>query len=183
MNADNWGVSETATVQFALSWLAPFYLDYVDKFSMISSAPQFNLEVISDLSLTLHFGVAELTFAFKLYPFKFTPFDIMLRMDPLHPKRYCTGMDYRVRTLLFDLMVEWKMKECNYGIVGMTTENDKSDCWWRSYKPQLPLYSYIYENIGNMQGTYFQYRCANWYSAGWDNFPYSDEFLSTHGLE
>ena len=107
----------------------------MDKFALISAAPQFNLEVISDLSFTLHLNIVELTLAFKLYPFKFTPFDMLLRMDAMHPKRYCTGMDYKVRTLLFDLMVEWKVKECNYGVVGMATDNDKSDCWWRDYKP------------------------------------------------
>jgi len=66
-------------------------------------------------------------------------------------------MDYKVRTFLAELMVELRAKECNVGIIGTVTDNDKSDCWWRDYKPELPLYSWSYENAGNMEGTYFRY--------------------------
>ena len=140
MNSDNWGWSEVASIQFALSWSAPFFVDYVDKFSLISAAPKFNLEVLGNLRLTLHLGYMELTLSTEMYPFKFTPFDILLRMDALHPNRYCTGADYMVRTFLAQLMVEWRVKECLFGIAGILTDNDESDCFWRDYKPELPLY-------------------------------------------
>jgi len=130
--------------------------------------------------VTVHLSHMELTLSLDMYPFKFTPFDILLRMDALHPKRYCTGMDYMVRTFLAQLMVEWRVKECFYGLAGILTENDPSDCFWRSYKPELPLYQLQYENIGNMQGTYFEYKCVNWYSAGWTDFPFTNEYLETH---
>ena len=96
----------------------------MDRFSLISSAPKFNLEVLGDLQFTLHMGYFELTFSMDMYPFKFTPFDIMLRMDALYPDRYCTGADYLVRTFLAQLMVEWRVKECQVGLIGRLTDND-----------------------------------------------------------
>lgn len=180
VNDDNWGTSMQASVQFALSWSAPFFVDYEDKFALVKAEPKFNLEVFGDIAVTLHFGFAELTMALNMYPFKFTPFDIKLAIDALHPKRYCTGMGYTVRTFMAQVMVEWNVKECLFGVLGIVTENDKEDCFWRNYKPELPLYQLSYENIGNMEGTYFQNTCANWYSAGWTDFPYSEEFIQTH---
>jgi len=104
--------------------MAPFYIDYVDRFSLVTASPKLNLEVIGDLTFTLHLNMAELTFKFNMYPFKFTPFDILLRMDATHPSRYCTGMDYIVRTFLMEIMVEWRVKECIWGTLGIVTDND-----------------------------------------------------------
>ena len=72
-------------------------------------------------------------------------------------------------------MIEWRVKECYSGLIGRLTDNDREDCFWRSYKPELPIYQLQYENIGNMSGTYFEYKCVNWYSAGWSDFPISLE--------
>ena len=94
VNNDNYGSSLRSSVQFALSWSAPFYIDYVDRFAMLKSSPKFNLELFGDLEVTLHFGYVEIGVVLNLYPFKFTPFDIKLAIDAMHPERYCTGMDY-----------------------------------------------------------------------------------------
>lgn len=32
-----------------------------------------------------------------------------------------------------------------------------------------------------MSGTYFEYKCVNWYSAGWTEYPWSDDYIETHG--
>ena len=165
VSTDNWGTSVKSTIQFALSWNAPFYIDYVDKFSLVNVNPKFNLEMLGDIAVTFHLGYAELTLVSNMFPFKFTPFDIKLSMDALHPKRYCTGMDYTVRTFMAQFMVEWRVKECLFGIFGIVTGNDESDCFWRSYKPELPIYQLSFENAGNMEGTYIQHTCANWYNA------------------
>ena len=85
-------------------------------------------------------GYFELSLSMDMYPFKFTPFDILLHMDALYPDRYCTGADYLVRTFLAQLMIEWRAKECYTGLIGRLTDNDKEDCFWRSYKPELPIY-------------------------------------------
>ena len=48
---------------------------------MITANPKLNLEVRGDMRFTLHLGFIEFTLALNMYPFKFTPFDILLRMD------------------------------------------------------------------------------------------------------
>ena len=45
------------------------------------------------------------------------------------------------------------------------------------------MYTFNYENVGDMQGTYFKQTCANWYSAGWENFPFNDEHLESAGKQ
>jgi len=43
------------------------------------------LEVIGDFKATLHLGIVELSLKWNMYPFKFTPFDALVRMDALYP--------------------------------------------------------------------------------------------------
>lgn len=178
VNANNFGISEAASVQFALSWTAPVFLDSIDVFTLVSAAPTFNMEVIGHSSVTIHLGFIELTLSLKMFPFKFTPFDILFRVDALQPKRYCSGMNYKVETFFAQLEVEWRVNECHFGLAGLLTNTDPSDCFWRSYKPQLPLYKLAYANKGNMGGSYWNYRCANWYSAGWKNWPITEDYLA-----
>ena len=32
-----------------------------------------------------------------------------------------------------------------------------------------------------MSGTYFEYKCVNWHSASWTEFPWSNEYIEEHG--
>lgn len=180
---NNFGISESASVQFALQWEAPFFLDTVDAFTLVSMAPKLHLNVLGDFKFTIHVGFFELTFSINMYPFKFTPFDILYRIDALHPSRFCTGMDWQVRTFLAELMVEWRAKECHYGLFGILTDNDESDCIWRNYVPQLPLFELLWDTVGNMEGSYIETACSNWYSAAWENFPITEEYLQTFDVE
>jgi len=54
-------------------------------------------------------------------------------------------------------MIETRVNECIYGLIGNYTENDPSDCTWRTYKPELPLYIAHYKDIGDVDGTYIPY--------------------------
>ena len=49
-------------------------------------------------------------------------------------------MGYDVKTLLAEVMVELSVNECYFGFLGNYTGVDPSDCFWRTYKPQLPVY-------------------------------------------
>ena len=124
-----------------MSWEAPFFLDTIDRYTLLSARPKFIFEIYGKIELTLHLNFIDITVSFDVAPFRFTPFDIMVRMDALHPRRYCTGMDYQVRTLISEVHLETAVKECNYGLVGgILTNNDPSDCFTRVYKPELPIY-------------------------------------------
>ena len=117
-------------------------MDTIDRFTLLSARPKFIFEIFGRIELTLHLNFINITVAFNVAPFRFTPFDIMLRMDTLHPRRYCTGMDYQVRTLISEVHLETAVNECDYGLIGgFLTDNDKSDCFWRTYKPELPIYT------------------------------------------
>ena len=125
-----------------MSWEAPLFLDTIDRFTLLSARPKFIFEIFGRIELTLHLNFINITVSFDVSPFRFTPFDIMLRMDTVHPRRYCTGMDYQVRTLISEVHLETAVNECDYGLIGgFLTNNDASDCFWRVYKPELPIYT------------------------------------------
>jgi hypothetical protein len=155
----------------------------IDRFTLLSARPQFNFEILGNLSFTAHLNFMEVTLSLDMYPFKFTPFDVLLRADALHYQRYCFGFDYVVKTLLANVMIETRVNECFYGLAGIMTDNDPKDCIWRSYKPELPLYSLQVENIGNRSGSYVDYKCMNWYSAEWPNWPLTPEYIATHSTK
>lgn len=69
----------------ALSWVAPLFLDTVDKYTLLSANPKFVLEVLGSFKFTVHLRFIEITLAVNVNPFKFTPFDILLRTDMMHP--------------------------------------------------------------------------------------------------
>ena len=78
-----------------------------------------------------------------------------------------------------DLKVETRVNECYFGLVGILTENDPSDCVWRSYEPELPIYKIQLESIADIDGTYVPYQCQNWYSATWENWPIPEDLIET----
>ncbi len=95
----------------------------------------------------------------------------------MNPARYCQGLDWKVRTFMAQLMVEWRVKECTWGLAGILTDNDPSDCSWKNYVPQLPLFELLWETAGNQEGSYIETMCSNWYSASWENFPIQADYL------
>ena len=180
VNANNVGTSEEATIQVALSWVAPMFLDSLESYTLLSANPKFVMQILGSFKFTLHLNFIEISFLVNMNPFKFTPFDMLLRTDMVHLQRTCSGMDYKVRTFTTDFMIETRVNECFYGLIGTLTDTDPSDCTWRLYKPELPLYSIHYDNIGDMEGSYFPYRCQNWYSAEWEEWPLSQEYIDSH---
>jgi len=143
----------------AFSWRAPFYLDTIDRFNLISANPKFSFQIFGSFGFTLHLGYFEITLTSAAYPFFFTPLDLMFKMDALHPVRNCNGLNYSVTTAMADIKVDTRVNECYFGLLGILTDNDPSDCVWRSYEPELPLYQVQIENIGNIDGTYIPYSC------------------------
>ena len=180
LNDSNQGFSEEATIQVALAWVFPMFLDSLDRYTLLSANPKFVMEILGSWKFTVHLGFIEISLKVNMNPFKFTPFDLMLRTDMVHPKRTCSGMDYKVRTFTTDLMLETRVNECFYGLIGMYTDTDAKDCTWRRYKPEIPLYSFHYDTAGDMEGTYFGYSCQNWYSAQWENWPLTEEYINQH---
>jgi len=135
------------------------YLDTVDRYTLLSANPKFIFEILGSFKFTLHLNFIEISLLVNVNPFKFTPFDILLRGDMMHPHRRCSGLDYKVRTFTTDLMIETNVNECYYGLLGIVTDVDPKDCTWRKYKPELPLYRFESQDIGDVDGTYVNYRC------------------------
>ena len=70
------------------------------------------------ISFTVHLGFLELSAYVESSPFKFTPFDVHLAVDPLNwRERYCTGLDYKVDTLRTDVKVKLRVNECQQGFL------------------------------------------------------------------
>ena len=90
----------------------PLYLDTIDRFTLLSANPKFMFNLLGDYTFTVHLGFWEITLSLDLYPFKFTPFDILFRMDMLHPERRCDGMNFEVKSFVADVMIESRVNEC-----------------------------------------------------------------------
>jgi len=150
-------------MQVAFKWRAPFYLDQIDNFTLIAANPKFMFQIFGALSFTIHLNFIELTVSLDMYPFKFTPLDFVYKIDAMHPQRTCQGLDYDVSTAFAEVMFDIKVNECYYGLLGnLITDSDgnsldPSDCTWRSYKPELPIYKIGIDTIGDMSGTYMRY--------------------------
>ena len=69
------------------------------------------------------------------------------------------------------------VNECYFGLVGKLTDTDPSDCTWRSYRPELPVFTMQYDTVGNVDGVFIPYTCKNWYTASWDEWPLSPETI------
>ena len=165
------------TVQLALAWALPIFLDLIEDYTLVSASPRLDWEIISDLRFNIHLNFIELTVHLEFLPFKFTPFDFLFRLDSTATQRYCLGFDSYVRTLLAQIKFEYRVMECTYGLVGYLTGNDDRDCFWRSYEPEIPLYSIQVTDLGDVNGEYMHYRCMNWYSADWQEWPLSPEYI------
>ena len=46
VNSNNIGYSYKATTQMALSWTSPFFVDTIDRFTLVSAQPKLDIEVI-----------------------------------------------------------------------------------------------------------------------------------------
>ncbi len=117
------------------------YLDSVDGISLIVAEPQFNMEFFGMLTFSVHLGFFEVSVIVDSYPFKFTPFDIKLAVDPSNINRYCTGMNYKVDTLKTDFKVKLRMNECQTGVLDVLT-GGSGNCEWKDYEPRIPFYTY-----------------------------------------
>ena len=122
-------------MQFALGWESPIYLDSIDKFTFVSASPKLKLEILGSLTFTIHLGMFELDIILDTFPFKFTPFDLMFRLDMTQPRRNCWGFDYAVETLAAEVNIATRVNECYWGLFGILSDQDSSDCKWVRYKP------------------------------------------------
>ena len=129
-------------------------------------------------NFTLHLAYYELSFSLDLDAYKFTPFDFLVRWDPLEKERYCLGFDFYTLGPTASANIAQNVMECNFGGVGLLAGNiDPADCKWRNYSPNIPLYEIGLKSILDFEGEYYPYRCVNWWSAGWENWPPSPEYL------
>ena len=59
------------------------------------------------------------------------------------------------------LEVETLVNECYIGLFGFFTDNDTSDCFWRRYQPQLPLWEFSLLNRGDNVYDYVPWNCSD----------------------
>lgn len=57
--------------------------------------------------------------------------------------------------------VETDAYECYTGLIGWATENDKEDCMWRKYRPQLPLYQVSLLDSADKVSDYLPWQCSD----------------------
>ena len=59
------------------------------------------------------------------------------------------------------LSIESRVYECYTGVIGLATDGDGSDCTWRRYQPNLPLWDVSFVNRGDSTRDYLSWTCSD----------------------
>lgn len=114
--------------------------------------PNVFLEASAEGSLTLRLAVIELVIKTKVLAFRYTPFEYQLAFDLDSKSRYCQSLSYFWEVLDFNIMTEWNINECYFGLLSLFINPSKQpfldlqECSWRRYRPQLPVFEFTLQN-------------------------------------
>ena len=93
-------------------------------------------------------------------------------------------MDYYGESLLFEIDYIQSVNECQWGLFGQLFsfkatggKPDGFNCNWRHYRPDMPVWSIQITEAADFYDSYYPYRCMNWYSADWEDWPLSEETI------
>ena len=111
--------------------------------------------------VTLNLLLWNLTFNFKLMGIKFAPLDFQFAVDLSDTSRYCSSVGYFQEVLDIRLEVEADAYECQTGLIGWSTGNDKEDCWWKKYRPNLPIFEVSFMDKSDTVGNYTPWSCSD----------------------
>lgn len=166
--------------EFGLVWRFPLSMVIAEQFTLLEFTPILHLDLNAWASAEIHLWFINMRFTFNVMPYAFTPFDVTVRVDPVEPSRWCHGADYYGNALVFSVDYEQEVNECIWGLFGQIyPDHDTTDCWWRYYKPELPLFETQISEYVDFLGEYYNYRCMNWHSASWgDTWPLSAEDIA-----
>lgn len=156
-----------------MGWTGPFWAEVADDtFGMVRFSPTYEFEASGELAAEIHLAFADFIFRLVLEAYNFTPFDFLMWVDPYNPKRYCVGFEYYTTGLRAYVNLEQHIDECYLGGFGFLNE-DRLDCYWRTYKPELAVYEIQASDFVDVRGDYIRFKCMNWFSADWDNWDSS----------
>lgn len=149
---------------------------------MFEFAPILQMALNAWATVEFHLYFINIKFEPWIQPYAFTPMDVTIRVDPMKPQRWCYGMDYYGESLIFAINYEQDVRECHYGIFGHLVPNVYNDpraldCVWRYYKPENYLYKAQITKAADFYGNYVPYKCMNWMSADWEDWPLSEETI------
>lgn len=157
-------------------WRLPWSVVIADQFTLLEFTPKLNLNLEAWGTMEIHLFFLNWVFTADVLPYAFTPFDMTIRMDPVQPQRWCHGLEYYGDALLFEIDFEEAVNECHWGLFGQLFEStDHLDCQWRHYEPTKSLFDVQITEYIDFFGEYYKYRCMNWNSASWSDWPLSDE--------
>ena len=130
-------------------------------------------------SAEIHLYFMNVRFLASIKPYSFQPFDVSVKTDPVSPSRWCHGADFSGKALKFEIDYQQEVNECHWGLFGqLFLDNSNLDCTWRYYKPEKPLFETQITEAVDFEGSYYNYRCMNWHSAEWDQWPLTDDQVS-----
>lgn len=113
-------------------------------------------------SVTVKLIILEVTLTFKLIGFKFSPLDFQVAFDLDSTNRYCSSVGFFQDVFDIRLDISSAAYECHNGIIGTLREGgDSSDCVWRTYQPQLPLWETTLYDKGDSTTDYVAWKCTD----------------------
>jgi len=62
------------------------------------------------------------------------------KLDYVAYNEFCYSIDYLIETLKVVITANLDVNECNYGLVGLLWYGDFSECQWKNYYVDYPLY-------------------------------------------
>ena len=112
-------------------------------------------------SFTLKLLIWNVTLKAEFQGIKFSPLDFQIAWDLNELHRYCYSVGYFMDVLDFSVEIEAEAYECQTGVVGWATNTDPSDCFWRKYRPHLPLLSSSLLDSADLVHDYQQWTCSD----------------------
>jgi hypothetical protein len=147
-----------AGYQVFLHWL---YRDD-ENFLIINPNIYFQLATLNHIAFKLYW--IEWWFRFNIIAEKFTPVDYQALWSLDNMDKYCHSVSWVQEVFIFELKVEQRVMECQFGALGWIP-NDGTfgplDCWWRTYAPQLDLWSTSFVNEWDFHQDYFPWQCLD----------------------
>lgn len=160
INADSeWGLDLELNMDLSAGYQAVLFWLLANNENLVALNPALFAELAAHGWLTLRTPFAHFSLNADVTPFKFTPLDYQASWSLDSKGRYCHSLGYDQDVMDFELRVEASFDECFWGVLGKFSGDDSSDCTWRRYYPQLPIYKVSRKEEWDNTQDYWQWTC------------------------
>ena len=163
-SVSNYGLSLSLNADLSIGWSALSFWFSIDDMNKLVINPSAFAEIASHNSFTVHMGNFQYSILLDIIGYRWTPFDVEFLMDMDYPRDYCYGVSALRDAGDVEMFVQSRINECNYGLWGKYVESpaDGSDCWWRRYYPQVPIWKRYFKDSADNKNDVVEWTCSEY---------------------